>query len=226
MNWDDEGFLISKLKYNENSVIADLFTEDHGRVAGIIFGASSKKIKGYLQIGNLFHINCNYKNETKIGSFKVEIINPYTPYYFNNINKLHCVTSAMSMIKLLTAENQINKNIFILIKKFFNILEEKEWEKKYLFWELELLKLSGFELNLEKIVQKKVNDNKIEYFVQSSTEKKNVPSFFIDKKIQNLEKSELIKGYNLITNYLEKNVLNPNNLSHPNSRLDFINLLR
>ena len=53
MNWDDKGFLISKLKYNENSVIADLFTEDHGRVVGIIFGASSKKIKGYLQIGNL-----------------------------------------------------------------------------------------------------------------------------------------------------------------------------
>ena len=53
-----------------------------------------------------------------------------------------------------------------------------------------------------------------------------MPSFFIDKKIKNLEKSEHIKGYNLITNYLEKNVLNPNNLSHPNSRLDFINLLR
>ncbi len=226
MNWDDKGFLISKIKYNENSVIADLYTENHGRVAGIIFGATSKKTKGYLQIGNFFHINCNFKSETKIGSFKVEIINPYTPYYFSNINKLHCITSAMSMIKLLTAENQTNKNIFTLIIDFFDLLEDRDWEKKYLFWELELLKLSGYDLNLEKIVQKTIKDNKIEYFVQSSTEKKNIPSFFIDKKINNLEKSELIKGYNLITNYLEKNILNPNNLNHPNSRLDFINLLR
>ena len=82
------------------------------------------------------------------------------------------------MIKLLTAENQINKNIFILIKKFFNILEEKEWEKKYLFWELELLKLSGFELNLEKIVQKKtlleqkVKDGRQEEEVERRTMKK------------------------------------------------------
>ena len=43
MNWDDTGFLISKLKYNENSVIADFFSLDHGKTSGIIFGASSKK---------------------------------------------------------------------------------------------------------------------------------------------------------------------------------------
>ena len=45
MNWDDTGYLISKNKYNENSVIADFFTEKHGKCSGIIFGATSKKIK-------------------------------------------------------------------------------------------------------------------------------------------------------------------------------------
>ena len=43
MSWDDKGFLLSKLKYNENSIIADFFTYEHGRTSGIIFGASSKK---------------------------------------------------------------------------------------------------------------------------------------------------------------------------------------
>ena len=50
MIWDDKGYLISKFKYNENSVIADFFTLNHGRCSGIIFGATSNKIKGYLQI--------------------------------------------------------------------------------------------------------------------------------------------------------------------------------
>ena len=57
MNWDDTGYLISKNKYNENSVIADFFTEKHGKCSGIIFGATSKKTKNYLQIGNKFHLN-------------------------------------------------------------------------------------------------------------------------------------------------------------------------
>ena len=71
MIWDDKGFLISKFKYNENSAIADFFTLNHGRCSGIIFGATSNKIKGYLQIGNLFQLNHNLKNEGKIGSFKM-----------------------------------------------------------------------------------------------------------------------------------------------------------
>ena len=29
MNWDDSGFLLSKNKYNENSLIAEIYTKDH-----------------------------------------------------------------------------------------------------------------------------------------------------------------------------------------------------
>ena len=73
MNWIDEGYLISKNNYNETSIIADIFTKEHGKCSGIIFGGTSKKIRNYLQIGNKLHINYNYKNEGKTGYFKVEI---------------------------------------------------------------------------------------------------------------------------------------------------------
>ena len=62
MNWSDEGFLISKTRYNENSLIAELFTKDKGKISGIIFGGTSKKIKNYLQVGNKLHVN--YKEST------------------------------------------------------------------------------------------------------------------------------------------------------------------
>ena len=73
MIWNDIGFLLSKNKYNENSLIAEIYTRDHGKVSGIIFGGTSKKIKNYLQIGNKIHVNFNSKSENKIGYFKVEI---------------------------------------------------------------------------------------------------------------------------------------------------------
>ena len=47
MNWIDSGFLLSKNKINENSVIAEIYTENHGKSSGIMFGASSKKIKKF-----------------------------------------------------------------------------------------------------------------------------------------------------------------------------------
>ena len=68
MIWDDKGYLLSKLKYNENSAIVDFYTSLHGKVSGIIFGATSKKIKGYLQVGNLFQliiISIDIQRQTK-----------------------------------------------------------------------------------------------------------------------------------------------------------------
>ena len=49
MNWIDEGYLISKNRYSENSLIAEIFTKNRGKMSGIIFGGTSKKIKNYLQ---------------------------------------------------------------------------------------------------------------------------------------------------------------------------------
>ena len=226
MIWDDKGFLISKFKYNENSVIADFFTLKHGRCSGIIFGATSNKIRGYLQIGNLFQLNFNSKNENKIGSFKVEIIDPITPFFFNNRKKLHCITAAMSMIKLLTAENQKNYKIFELINEIFILLKNDNWIKNYILWELNLLKLVGYDLELKKIVNKESKNDKIEYFVENSNTKKFVPAFLVESNIKNIEINELLNGLKLVTNYLEKNILIPNSINQPIQRTDFINLLK
>ena len=149
MNWSDEGFLISKNRYNENSLIAELFTKDKGKISGIIFGGTSKKIKNYLQLGNKLHVNYNSKNENRIGYFKIEILNAYTPLYFDHKQKLSCITSAMNLIKILTAESQSNDKVYFIIQNLFLILKEKDWIKKYIFWELELLKILGYDLALE-----------------------------------------------------------------------------
>ncbi len=226
MIWDDIGYLISKFKYNENSVIADFYTLNHGKTSGIIFGATSKKIKGYLQIGNKFQINYQAKNDTKIGSFKLEIIKAETPFFFSDSYKLYCIASSMSMIKLLTAENQKNSHIFLLIENFFNFIKTDNWLKQYILWELELLKVSGYDLNLDKIVKKNIENNKTVFFVESVSEKKIVPNFLVEKSSNIEDKKELIEGIKLVSSYLEKNILQPNNLNHPLQRIDFINILK
>ena len=92
MNWDDIGFLLSKNKYSENSLITDIFTKDHGKITGIIFGGTSKKVKNYLQIGNQLYVNYNSKSENRIGYFKIEIYQVYSPLYFDNQKKLYCIS--------------------------------------------------------------------------------------------------------------------------------------
>ena len=226
MNWDDSAYLVSKNRYSENSIIAEVFTENHGKISGIIFGGTSKKIKNYLQIGNKIYVNYNSKSVTRIGYFKIEILKALTPLYFDENQKLSCITSAMHLIKLLTAEAQSNKEIFKLIDKFFEILTSENWIQKYIFWELELLKLLGYDLELKTMAEKEIVDSEVNYYVKSSTEKKSIPNFLIDENNMDVNLNNLLKGLKLVSDYLEKSILKPNNLNLPTSRTHFINLLK
>ncbi|MDA7703879.1 DNA repair protein RecO [Candidatus Pelagibacter sp.] len=226
MNWDDSAYLVSKNRYSENSIIAEVFTENHGKISGIIFGGTSKKIKNYLQIGNKIYVNYNSKSVTRIGYFKIEILKALTPLYFDENQKLSCITSAMHLIKLLTAEAQSNKEIFKLIDKFFEILTSDNWIQKYIFWELELLKLLGYDLELKTMAEKEIIDSEVNYYVKSSTEKKSIPNFLIDENNIDVNLNNLLNGLKLVSDYLEKSILKPNNLNLPTSRTHFINLLK
>ena len=226
MNWIDQGFLVSKSRYSENSIIAELYTFDRGKVSGIIFGGTSKKIKNYLQVGNKLHVNYNSKNDNRMGYFKIEILNAYSPFYFDHKQKLSCITSAMNLIKILTAEAQANKKVYSLIEGLFNLLNEQNWLKKYIFWELELLKLLGYDLELENLVEKNLEDNKTVYFAASYTEKKYVPNFLIEKDLEVTDINILLSGLKLVGDYLDKTILKPNNLNYPNSRVIFLNSLK
>ena len=226
MNWDDSGFLLSKSKYNENSLITDIFTKNHGKVSGIIFGGTSKKIKNYLQIGNQLFVNYNSKSESRIGYFRIEIYKAYSPIYFDENKKLNCIMSAMNLIKLLTADFQSNIKIYDLINEFYLILSENQWLKKYIFWELKLLSLLGYNIDLKKIVNKKTIENKTLYVVESTTEKKIVPNFLIDKKDTVIDLKILLDGLKIVGDYMDKTILKPNNINFPISRNQFVNSLK
>ena len=226
MQWDDIGYLVFKNRYNENSIIAEFYTKDHGKCSGVIFGGTSKKIKNYLQIGNKFHINYNYKIEGKLGYFKVEIFKVYTPFYFNNKKKLLCITSAMNLIKLLTVELQENFKIFDAIEDFFINLNNENWTKKYVFWELKILKYIGYDIDLKKIINSEIIKNEKKYYLKSNTNKKYIPNFLIDKDDKRIDNDSLLKGLNLVGDYMNKYILKPNNINYPNARLEFINLFK
>ena len=227
MNWSDKAYLLSKNKYNENSVIAEIFTLNYGKVTGIIFGASSKKIKSYLEIGNLLHVNYSSKSPEKIGSFKIEIFKANTAFFFDNKIKLHCIVSTMNLIRILTVENQTNKNLYNLLNIFFENIKLNKWLKEYILWELQLYKVLGYNLNLKDLVQREEKNGITNYFVISNNEKINIPSFLVNEKIedQDINKDDLFNTIKILNNFLEKSILRPSNIHFPHERLTFLSNL-
>ena len=132
----------------------------------------------------------------------------------------------MNLIKLLTVDNQSNIKIYNLIAELFTFLENYNWINKLIFWELELIKLIGYHLELKNIVNEETVDGKKLYFVSSNNDKKYVPNFIVENNNNIVDSKQISNGLKLITDYLDKSILRPNNISHPRSRIDFLNTLK
>ena len=145
MYWKDEGYLLSKRNLDENSIIIETFTLDHGKYTGIVYGGSSKKQKRNFQVGNKILLNWKSKNQNRSGYFNVELIKPISPFFFDDKKRSICILSATSILKMLLPERQTNKKIYISFENMLKNLSSDNWIKLYINWELSLIKELGFE---------------------------------------------------------------------------------
>ena len=219
MQWNDEGFLLSKNNYGENSIIIEVFTLSHGKCPGIVYGGTSKKIKNYLQLGNKIHVNLKTKNDSKLGYFKIEIIDAISPFFFDDNRKLNCLFSSLNLLKVLLPELLNYNSIYVLFSNFLNELKfSNNWIIHYIFWEMNLLREIGFDMNLTYNSVTKTNSEKNMITVSIDNEKINIPSFMLEKKFENIDSKSIYYALKFIGKFLEKNILIPNNLKYPMPR--------
>ena len=220
MNWENEGFILSKRKFRENAIILEVFTADFGKVNGIVYGGTSRKVKNYLQLTNKIYLNYVSKNNNRIGYFKTELIEAFAPRYFNNKNKILCLNSITSILRILLPENQKSKNIYNSLENLLSHFDHNEWFLNYLYWELNLISNLGFGFDTDKMSningQKNINikiDN-IDY---------KIPVFLISKDNVNINSNEIYDGLLFTRKLMENKFFIPNNIKFPLSRIIFEN---
>ena len=220
MNWENEGFILSKRKFRENAIILEVFTADFGKVNGIVYGGTSRKVKNYLQLTNKIYLNYVSKSDNRIGYFKTELIEAFAPRYFNNKNKILCLNSITSILRILLPENQKSKNIYKSLENLLTHFDQSDWFLNYLHWELNLISNLGFGFDTEKISningQKNINikiDN-IDY---------KIPVFLISKDNVNINSNEIYDGLLFTRKLMENKFFIPNNIKFPLSRKIFEN---
>ena len=218
MNWEDEGFIISKKKFKENALILEVFTNKFGKVSGIVYGGTSRKVRNYLQLTNKIYLSYNSKSENRIGYFKTELIEAIAPKYFDDKKKILCLNSISSMLKILLPENQSYSNIYLSLNHFFNTLSQINWFANYLVWEINLITNLGFGFDFDN---KKLNDENNfskSYNVKIDNVEYNVPHFLILKKFDKINKEQIYKGLHFCRTLMENKFFLPNNIKLPQSR--------
>ena len=215
MYWKDEGYLLSKFNYNENSIIIEIFTLNHGKCSGIVYGGSSRKQKKNLQIGNKILLHCKSKGENKMGYFTVELIKPISPLFFDDKKKSICILSANSILKILLPERQINKKIYHSFERLIDHFNYNDWIKIYIAWELSLIKELGFEVNFSNKEVSESHDNNSIYLNDRSIK---VPKLLLQQDNENISKAEIYEALIFNKNLFMQNFIIPHKFKFPESR--------
>ena len=217
MNWEDEGFVISKRKFRENAIILEVFTSKFGRVSGIVYGGNSRKIRNFLQLINKIFVVYNSKGDNKIGYFKTELINAISPKYFDNKFKILCLNSLSSILKALLPENQPSQKIYKSLNDLLDSLNKKNWLTSYLNWELNLINNLGYGFNIDPKVYENFKKNKILNIKLDNIEYK-IPTFLIFENYEDPDINDIYKGLNFSRTLMENKFFIPNNIPFPYSR--------
>jgi len=219
MNWEDEGYLLSKKKFRENAVIISVFTQKFGKVSGIVYGGTSRKVKNYLQIGNKIFIVHNSKSRNKLGYLKTEIIEAISPRYFDDKKRSYVLLSITELLNSLLPDEETYKNIYLSLNNLIKSLENKNWPILYLYWEINLIKELGFGFKTDKTSSSKeiisINIDNVLY---------KVPKFIINEEIpENYSKKTIYQALSFTRNLMLNKFYLPNNLFLPKSRIVFEN---
>ena len=215
MYWKDEGYLLSKNNFDENSIIIETFTLNHGKYSGVVYGGSSRKQKKKYQIGNKILLNWKSKSENRIGYFNTELINAISPQFFEDKRKTACILSSSTILKILLPEGQINKKIYISFEKLLHKLKENDWIKSYILWELFLIKELGFEINF---LDQNNKVNSTTKSIKINTYELKIPSMFFINDHDTLTNIMILEALKFNKILLVENFISPNKLRFPISR--------
>ncbi len=219
MIWEDECYLLSKRKFRENANIINIFTQKKGKIDGIVYGGTSRKVRNYLQISNKLFVSHTSKSENKIGYFKTELIKPISPLFFNDKERTSALISICSILNILLPDSQPNKKIYASFEKLINSIILEDWIFLYIFFEINLIKDLGYDTNLTEHLNDIKNDKdylkiKIDGYIYE------IPNYLIQKKIPKDFKNSLIKKSLHFTRQVMLNkFFIPNNLIFPKSRV-------
>ncbi|MEP2716762.1 DNA repair protein RecO [Pseudophaeobacter sp.] len=149
MEWRDHGILLTRRRHGESAAIIDVFTEGHGRHAGIVHGGASRKKAPVLQPGAQLDLLWRARLEDHLGSYQAEPLRSRAAAALSGRLALAGLNAVTGLLGFCLAERAPYPALYKKTERLLDLLDEEElWPLAYLRWEMALLEEMGFGLDL------------------------------------------------------------------------------
>lgn len=149
MEWSDSGIVLSARRHGETSSLVMLFTELHGRHAGLVRGGQGRRARGLYQAGNVVSAVWRARLEEHLGNYRCELVNARAAGLLDDPLRLSALSSACAVVEAALPERHPYAALYT---GFFQLSEAiasaADWGACYARFELALLAELGFGLDL------------------------------------------------------------------------------
>lgn len=160
IEWRDDGALLKVRKHGETAAIIEVFTQSHGRAAGIVRGGTSRKIAPLLQPGAQLDVTWKARLDSHLGSFTVEPVRSRAAQVMQDRLALAGLNAVSGILAYVLPERESYPALYARTVQLLDLLGQSDvWPLAYLQWEVALLEDMGFALDLSACAVSGLNDD-------------------------------------------------------------------
>ncbi len=161
MDWSDPGIVLSSRRHGEAAAVLNLLTREHGRHAGLVRGGSGRRLKGVLQPGNVVAAQWRGRLSEHLGSYTIELERSGPSSWLDDADRLSCLACACAVAEQGLPERHPYPQIYDGFQALLAALDDGHdyWQAVYVRWELGMLEVLGFGLDLSACAVTGGNDD-------------------------------------------------------------------
>jgi DNA repair protein RecO (recombination protein O) len=150
MQWQDESVVLAARRHGESSAVVSLFTQAHGRHAGLVRGGAGRRAKPVYEPGNRLRVIWRARLADQLGAFTAELQSAIAARLLDAPDRLAALDAACALLEASLPERDPHPSLYKEMLELLDVLvEEKDWPERYVRFELALLAELGFGLDLQ-----------------------------------------------------------------------------
>jgi DNA repair protein RecO (recombination protein O) len=238
VRWEDDGIFLVGRPHGETSVIAEIFTRDHGRVPGFVKGGRSRRLRPLLQTGNELLVDWRARLDDQLGVYTAELAKATAARLLDDKLALAGVTALASLLQILP-EHDPHPKLFEAATNCLASAGDDDFPVLMIRFEFRMLDELGFGLDLSRCAASGRTDDLVYVSPRSGQAVSResgepyrdrllrLPEFMKKDSAGGLPSgTDIADGLNLTGYFLQVHVFGETNKPLPKAREEFARLLQ
>ena len=159
VEWSESAIVLSTRLHGESGLVATLLTASHGTHGGLVRAGRGRGGSGTVQPGSRVAAHWRARLSDHLGNFTLEAEHNAAALLMDSPIRLGALQSACSLVAVAVPEREPHPGLYEATLALIDALPGEGWDAAYAAWELGLLRLLGFGLDLTRCAATGVNDD-------------------------------------------------------------------